>query len=314
MASRHAGRRTVAEQYGKGGRRSPVRQQPGKRESRKDLYPKERRQLIQLVICGSALVVLVAVKLLLPETLAAFNEQLNAAMERNMDVQAVFSAVGRAFSGEEDAAEDVYQAVFHPEDPQPLQTAALLPEGTSAMDTLRQYRQGTGDEAIPQTETAEQAETVSPLSYVLYSDETLPEGVSLEQAMLGFDYCVPVNGVISSDFGYRDHPTEGEERFHYGVDLAAESGTEVCSFADGTVTAVGESSTYGKYCMVAHESGFTTLYAHCSRITVSSGTAVTRGQQIAAVGETGMATGPHLHFELHRNGTYLNPVYYLTTL
>ena len=86
------------------------------------------------------------------------------------------------------------------------------------------------------------------------------------------------------------------------------------SFADGTVTAVGESSTYGKYCMVAHEGGFTTLYAHCSRITVSSGAAVKRGQQIAAVGETGMATGPHLHFELHRNGTYLNPVYYLATL
>ena len=231
-----------------------------------------------------------------------------------MDVQAVFSAVGRAFSGEEDAAEDVYQAVFHPEASQPLQTAALLPEGTSALDTLRQYRQETGDAAVPQAEAVEQEESVSPLSYVLYSDETLPEGVSLEQAMLGFDYCVPVNGVISSDFGYRDHPTEGEERFHYGVDLAAESGTEVCSFADGTVTAVGESSTYGKYCMVAHESGFTTLYAHCSRITVSSGTAVKRGQQIAAVGETGMATGPHLHFELHRNGTYLNPVYYLTTL
>ena len=313
MASRQAGRRTVAEQYGKGGRRNTARQ-PGKRESRKDLYPKERRQLIQLVICGSALVVLVAVKLLLPETLAAFNEQLNAAMERNMDVQAVFSAVGRAFSGEEDAAEDVYQAVFHPEASQPLQTAALLPEGTSALDTLRQYRQETGDAAVPQAEAVEQEESVSPLSYVLYSDETLPEGVSLEQAMLGFDYCVPVNGVISSDFGYRDHPTEGEERFHYGVDLAAESGTEVCSFADGTVTAVGESSTYGKYCMVAHESGFTTLYAHCSRITVSSGTAVKRGQQIAAVGETGLATGPHLHFELHRNGTYLNPVYYLTTL
>ena len=313
MASRQAGRRTVAEQYGKSGRRSTARQQ-GKRESRKDLYPKERRQLLQLVICGSVLVLLVAVKLLLPGKLAAFNDELTAAMERNMDVQAVFSAVGRAFSGEEDAAEDVYQAVFHPEEPQSLQTAALLPEGASALDTLQQYRQKTGDAVTPQMENTEQTETISPLSYVLYSDETLPESVSLEQAILGFDYCMPVNGVMSSDFGYRDHPTEGEERFHYGVDLAAESGAEVCSFADGTVTAVGESSTYGKYCMVAHENGFTTLYAHCSRITVSSGTAVKQGQAIAQVGETGMATGPHLHFELHRNGTYLNPVYYLTTL
>ena len=84
--------------------------------------------------------------------------------------------------------------------------------------------------------------------------------------------------------------------------------------ADGTVTAVGESSSYGKYCIVAHQGGYTTLYAHCSRVTASSGTAVQRGQKIAEVGETGMATGPHLHFELQRDGVYLNPIYYVATV
>ena len=64
--------------------------------------------------------------------------------------------------------------------------------------------------------------------------------------------------------------------------------------------------------MVSHDGGYATLYAHCSRISVSSGAAVKEGQTIAQVGETGMATGPHLHFELHQNGTYLNPVYYLS--
>lgn len=312
MTSRQAGRRTVAEQYGKGGRRVAGRQ-IGKRESRDALRPKERRQLIQLVICGSVLVLLVAVKLLLPGKLAAFNEELTAAMERNMDVQAVFSAVGRAFSGEENAADEVYEAVFHPQKAESLQTAALLPTERSALDTLRQYRQEI-DEPDAGTDPAQVGDAISPLSYVLYSDETLPDGVALEQVVLGFDYCMPVSGALSSEFGYRDHPTEGEERFHYGVDLAAEKGADVCSFADGTVTAVGESSSYGKYCMVAHESGFTTLYAHCSRITAASGTAVERGQKIAEVGDTGMATGAHLHFELQQNGVYLNPVYYLSAL
>ena len=106
---------------------------------------------------------------------------------------------------------------------------------------------------------------------------------------------------------------EGEERFHYGVDLAADAGTAGACFADGTVTAVGESSSYGKYCMVRHSGGYDTLYAHCSRVTVSSGAAVSKGEKIAEVGETGMATGPHLHFELHRNGVYLNPIYYVST-
>lgn len=82
------------------------------------------------------------------------------------------------------------------------------------------------------------------MDLVLYSDEDLPENVSMRQAILGFDHETPVKGVLSSNFGYRDHPLEGTERFHYGVDLAADTGTAIACFADGTVTAVGESSSY----------------------------------------------------------------------
>ena len=313
MTSRQAGRRSVAEaRRRKSGRR--VRQR-GKNEA---LRPKERRQLIQLVACGSMFVLLVAVKLLLPGKMAAFSGKLTGAMERNIDVQAVFSAVGRAFSGEEDAAQEVYQAVFRPEEAELRKASALLPEDAMALESLQVYRQA-AEEVLESTDeeppAAEEPQSeVEALAYVLYSDQNLPEDVSLEQAILDFDYCTPVCGTVTSEFGYREHPTEGEERFHYGVDVAANTGTDIACFADGTVTAVGESSSYGKYCIVAHTGGYTTLYAHCSRITVSSGAAVEEGQTIAEVGETGIATGPHLHFELYQNGTYLNPIYYLTAL
>ena len=135
----------------------------------------------------------------------------------------------------------------------------------------------------------------------------------MRQAILGFDHETPVKGVLSSNFGYRDHPLEGTERFHYGVDLAADTGTAIACFADGTVTAVGESSSYGKYCTVTHANGCATLYAHCGRISVSSGAAVKKGEKLGEVGETGMATGPHLHFELQKDGVYLNPIYYVET-
>ena len=79
------------------------------------------------------------------------------------------------------------------------------------------------------------------------------------------------------------------------------------------MTAVGESNSYGKYLIVAHEGGYATLYAHCSAVTVSSGSAVEKGQEVAKVGETGIATGPHLHFELHDGSTYLNPIYYVVS-
>ena len=150
------------------------------------------------------------------------------------------------------------------------------------------------------------------MDLVLYSDEDLPENVSMRQSILGFDHETPVKGVLSSNFGYREHPVEGEERFHYGVDLAADTGTAIACFADGTGTAVGESSSYGKYITVAHEGGYSTLYAHCSRIIASSGASVKEGDVIAEVGETGVATGPHLHFELHEGSQYLNPIYYVS--
>ena len=274
----------------------------------------ERRQLARLVICGAIFVVLVLSKVLLPDHMVKLNQRISQAMTRNMDVQAVFSSVGKAFSGESEIsrfADEVYQAVFHPDAAVAAASEIHIStiENARAMELLKDYR-------VEPSETTPEAaeEEPAPLTYILYSNQTLPEGVSMEQALLGFDYCTPVSGSISSEFGYRDHPTEGEERFHYGIDLAADTGTEILCFADGTVTAVGESSSYGKYCMIAHENGYSTLYAHCSRVTVSSGSAVQRGDTVAEVGQTGMATGPHLHFELQRDGVYLNPIYYVSAV
>ena len=276
------------------------------------MRPAERRHLLQLVACASIVVLLVAVKLLLPGRVGPLGEKISEALERNMDVQAVFSAVGRTASGEADrdtAWEEVYQAVFQPqteaaeEDSSVLETSVSPKAGLEALQELGQ--QQTPAEEVPE---------VSTLAYILYSDQNLPENVSMAQEVLGFDYQTPVVGTLSSCFGYRDHPVEGEERFHYGLDIAADSGTAIRCFANGTVTAVGESSSYGRYCIVSHDSGYRTLYAHCSRITVTSGAQVAAGEKIAEVGETGMATGPHLHFELQHSGVYLNPVYYVSLL
>lgn len=315
MALRQNGqrvRRRTAVRRRSGAKRVAVRQKKERMPSR------EWRQLIQLILCGSMFVLLVLSKLVLPERMGRVNEQLSNVMSRNMDVQAVFSAVGRVFAagGENfpDAAEEIYRAVFHPEEPVAVGGSVQIPAigDESAMNLLREQRDG--DDLIS-AECPVEAEAcpaeAETLAYILYSGQTLPEGVSMEQALLGFDYCTPVSGAVSSAFGYREHPTEGEERFHYGVDLAADIGTDIVCFADGTVTATGESSSYGKYCIVSHKNGYTTLYAHCDRILTSSGAAVRQGETIAKVGETGMATGPHLHFELQHEGVYLNPVYYV---
>ena len=137
-----------------------------------------------------------------------------------------------------------------------------------------------------------------------YTAENTPEDVCLTQQVLGFAYAAPVQGTVTDGFGWR------ENAFHYGTDIAADAGTVISSFADGTVTAVGDSSQLGNYVTVSHAGAFTTLYAHCSRITASSGQQVALGDPIAEVGETGNATGPHLHFAIQKDTVYLDPAYY----
>lgn len=164
--------------------------------------------------------------------------------------------------------------------------------------------------AAPQPpEEPDDTAATEPLSYV-YTMPALPDNASLEQRNLGFAHCTPVHGALSSTFGWREHPIEGGNKFHYGVDLAAEEGTDVLAFADGAVYATGESSTLGNYIMLQHQGGYITLYAHCSRVTATGGS-VAQGEKIAEVGDTGLATGPHLHFELHDGELYLNPIYYV---
>ena len=137
-----------------------------------------------------------------------------------------------------------------------------------------------------------------------------PDEAVVGQEILGFSTASPLKGTLTSGFGPREDPNTGLETMHYGVDIAADEGTEICAFADGTVSVVGESTVLGRYLTVQHPGGYETLYAHCSSVAVSSGQSVSMGEGIAAVGQTGNATGPHLHFELHRDDDFLNPVYY----
>lgn len=125
-------------------------------------------------------------------------------------------------------------------------------------------------------------------------------------------WLVPSSSYISSPFGYRIHPIYGYSKLHTGMDIGASSGSAIVAANAGTVISSGWNGGYGKCIVVDHGGGVTTLYAHCSALYVSVGQSVTRGQQIAAVGSTGNSTGPHCHFEVRINGSYVNPYPYVT--
>lgn len=116
---------------------------------------------------------------------------------------------------------------------------------------------------------------------------------------------------ISSPYGYRIHPIYKTKKFHSGVDLAAPGGTNILAAENGRVISAGWNGGYGNCLVVDHGGGVSTLYAHASRLVVSKGTYVTKGQVIAKVGTTGNSTGNHLHFEVLINGKTTNPMSYI---
>jgi len=124
-------------------------------------------------------------------------------------------------------------------------------------------------------------------------------------------FAYPSNASTSSRFGWRVHPVLGYRRFHAGLDFAASYGSTIRAADSGTVIFSGWYGGYGKAIIIDHGNGITTLYGHSSQLFVSEGQGVQRGQAIAAVGSTGLSTGPHLHFEVRRRGTPVNPADFL---
>ncbi|WP_299443289.1 M23 family metallopeptidase [uncultured Rhodospira sp.] len=119
----------------------------------------------------------------------------------------------------------------------------------------------------------------------------------------------PIDGArLSSNYGMRKHPILGYSRMHTGVDFAAPTGTPIYAAGDGVVDYAGRKGGYGKYVRIRHNSEFSTAYAHMSRIQVRAGERVEQGEVIGRVGSTGMSTGPHLHYEIIRNGAKVNPM------
>jgi murein DD-endopeptidase MepM/ murein hydrolase activator NlpD len=122
---------------------------------------------------------------------------------------------------------------------------------------------------------------------------------------------LPADGWITSYFGQRMSPWAGRLKMHEGLDVGAPYGTPVFSPADGIITYSGEKAGFGKFVQIDHGYGIETIYAHNQSLSVRSGQKVKRGSLLAAVGNTGHSTGPHLHYEVRVNGIAVDPLYFI---
>ncbi len=224
--------------------------------------------------------------------------KVHAALARDPDYVAVFRDLGKKLSLQKEAIPAAQSAETVPS-PVPAQFISYYVEEAAARG-----------ETLPPDETPS-AVSAFLESQAAFSDLALPENVDYDYTRLPFDYALPVAGRKSSGFGYRLHPILDVIRFHYGTDVAAGSGEAIAAFADGTVSFAGYDDTFGWHIKIKHDDGWVSHCCHCSKLLVKEGENVKMGDAVALVGATGLATGPHLHFELTHDGVYVNPEYYI---
>ncbi|MEL3907362.1 MAG: M23 family metallopeptidase [Treponema sp.] len=150
--------------------------------------------------------------------------------------------------------------------------------------------------------------TIEPASVIFLPDAKL-DWATLQE-INGDLFRKPIHGsyYITSRYGWRDNPfLNGARSFHNGIDLAAPRGTPVYAALNGKVISTGYSTVYGNYVIIRHHSGYQTLYGHLHTILAAKGSWVSISSKIGTVGNTGMSTGPHLHFTVYKNGATLNP-------
>ena len=141
---------------------------------------------------------------------------------------------------------------------------------------------------------------------------TAPSDNSGSSTPVSGGWKVPINyTAMTSAYGWRIHPIYGTRKFHYGVDLAAPTGTPIYATRSGTVSTASYNGSAGYYVQINHGDGFRSIYMHMTHYVVSAGQNVSQGQVIGYCGSTGGSTGPHLHFGISYNGSYVNPANYI---
>lgn len=310
-------------------------------ERRERMAARERVRLLQLAVCAVLFTVVFVGKGVFPQRLAQLQGELQSVLSSDTDFRAALADLGESLSGQESVLGGLGEfcvQVFGPSaEGEALQDSLVRVQG--AQDFLNQQT-GTAEQAAyylhldqvpaewlslgeePQEEAAAvpvPEETVPAVGTVVwqanYSGTPLPENYTMDYISLGdLQTVTPVLGHLRSEYGYRDHPVDGEYKFHNGVDIGGQEGDPIGAFAAGTVDYIGENDDYGLYLQIDHGNGIKSFYAHCSKLCVSQGQVVAAGEKVAEVGSTGVSTGPHLHLELKWNGIHLNPVYYVDVL
>lgn len=293
----------------------------------------DQRRLLQLGVSLALFLLVYIGRGVFPAHLAAWQEaaaanvdfraafqQFGASMSQGVPVRSALEALCVTLMGGETEMEPAPPSAAPEEPPRPMallsQTAGGGLSYLGSHGILARTGFPTGDlkndPSPPDSEPA-QPEVATAVAQAYTSDGVkLPRNVSLDFYELGLsETAVPVDGAVTSGFGYRDSPINGKNEFHLALDIGAAEGAEIGAFAAGTVEYIGQSDEFGNYLKIRHENNVSSFYAHCSKLLVHKGDQVACGQTVALVGHTGNAVGSHLHLTIEKDNIRLDPAYYV---
>jgi len=214
--------------------------------------------------------------------------------------------------------EDAKQLIVN-EQKEQIEARDILEDKKSELETLKNEKQKIIDSLNSDIKALEKEEQQKEADYDALKKEldaalAAESSSSSQPAYTGngqFSWPSAASTRITSSYGYRTHPISGKKSLHRGIDIGAPMGSNVLAADAGTVVTAGWNNSYGYYITINHGGGLVTLYAHNSKLLVSKGDKVTKGQVISKCGSTGNSTGPHVHFEVMLNGALQNPMNYL---
>ena len=245
-----------------------------------------------------------------PKELMLKRENEQYAMQLDMLNQRV-DKLSKVLEDIENRDDNIYRTIFEAE-PIPSEVRKAGIGGADRYENLKGYN---NSQAI--IETAKKIDKLSRELYVQSTsfDEVYRLAKNKEKMLASIPAIQPISNKslkrIASGFGYRIHPIYKTWRMHTGIDFTAPIGTPIYATGDGVVERLKNKMTgYGKVVIINHGFGYESLYAHMSKIIVKPGEKVKRGQVIGYVGNTGRSTGPHVHYEIRKNGKPINPVHF----
>lgn len=297
--------------------RTAGRHRSGRRDRRNiALAPREKRRLLQLCVCAILFLVVFVGRDAVPGGMEEARKELLQIIQADTDFKAVFSDLGRAMDGQESGKEVVVQVwksvLGTVEDGDPYiftkRNNPLYVQERKWLTECAGTLHWPGEVEMPPSLAEEESAQSSQAEETPAAEEA---EIQPEDPLGVGETVAPVMAPVSSGFGLREHPIEGGEKFHNGLDLAANYGTDIKAFASGVVDYIGESPAYGQYLQLQHANGVTSFYAHCSRLCVQPGQQIQAGDKVAEVGDTGEVTGAHLHFEVKVNGELVDPADYI---